>query len=174
MTLLDDLQHHIAWSSVGASTLHNMVDAGGLKTVHEFLYSLDLSTLQNQDFSKLLNSWTRKLNKKLGGDRWGPARKSINLFLRDATYNHVLRREFHLNEIECCLEIPLDSKTMNGIRTYPDPNALPLFGPFPKPAVKRLDHKTSNSYQKAALEIAKIEGINRVDLDLKWWSRQGE
>jgi hypothetical protein len=42
------------------------------------------------------------------------------------------------------------------------------------PAVKRLDHKTSNSYQKAALEIAKIEGINRVDLDLKWWSQQGE
>jgi len=130
MTLLDDLRHHIAWCSVGPSTLHNMVEAGGLKTVHEFLCNLEIGTLQNQDFSKLLNSWTRRLNKKLGGNRWGPARKSINLFLRDATYNHFLRLEFHLDEIECRLEIPLDSKTMNGIRAYPGHNAPPFIRPL--------------------------------------------
>jgi len=60
---------------------------------------------------------------------WGLARKILNMFLRDATYNHYLRNEFNLDRAETRLEIPLDSAVATGLRRRSPRGSLP---PWPE------------------------------------------
>jgi hypothetical protein len=66
-------------------------------------------------FTALLNDQTRKLQKALprGARHWGTARKALNIFLRDALYNHYLCNEYGFNRLEQWLEVPLD-RSMKG------------------------------------------------------------
>ncbi len=112
-----------------------------------------------------LDEWTEEL---VGRDiPWGPARKSLNLFLRDLSYNYMTRIEYGLADCERDLEVPLDGKVMAAIRREKQSAAY-----LQQLAVKRLTPEISATYQHEAGLIAKKKGIFRVELDLEWWSEE--
>lgn len=161
MLPMKDLQRHVAWASVGPTTLRKMVPRGGRRCACRFLSTIDLSSLHHAKFADLLDVWTDELSKRLE-DRWGPARKAMNLFLRDLSYNTWLRKEFNLGSYESQFEVPLDGKVMLYIR---EENAN-----LPTLSVVSLNKEVSNKYQAEAFKIAKAKGFARVHLDLLIWS----
>ena len=108
MLPLPQLQRHLAWCSVGPTTLRRMVRVGG---------------------------------------RWGPARKSLNLFLRDVTYNYLLRDAHGLARREAELEVPLAGIVMSKIRGCGHAN-------LPEISVVSLTSAVSAGYQQAASTLA--------------------
>lgn len=167
---LGDLQRNIAWRAVGPTTLRKMVPAGGRKVVCEYLAKIQLCGISKEKLSDMLNEWTGELQEKLSelnNDRaryWGPSRKSINLFLRDISYNYVTRKEYGFEAFDECLEVPLDGLVMAGIRR--DGSAANLN----RCAVIGLNPEWSLEYQDAAKSIAEAKEMNRVDLDILWFN----
>ncbi|MBV8356760.1 MAG: hypothetical protein JO189_02325 [Deltaproteobacteria bacterium] len=102
---------------------------------------------------------------------WGTARKCLNIFLRDATYNYYMRNRYGLEVIEPLLEVPLDNNVEKGIRRDMrrlKPPLPPLLefenGAFSIIDLKREQHE---SYQNAAEWIAREEyRTHRVHLNL--------
>jgi hypothetical protein len=146
-----------------------MVDPGGLETVRDYLECIDLGQVNKRSLPEVLNQWTNTLGRKHArgskhGIGWGPARKSLNLFLRDVTYNYMTRKEYHLDSHEKELEVPLDGKVMKAIRGESKKTAN-----LENVAVKNLTKKISDKYQKVAQAIANSKGVSRVNLDLEWW-----
>jgi hypothetical protein len=109
---------------------------------------------------------TERLKRKFPpkAQNWGVARKTVNLFLRDCTYDHHLRAYYGLAVIEPWLEVPLDSYVANTLgkhKRYELPSRWP--------GVKYLTPEESARYQDVAQRLADHKGIYRVDLDLYWW-----
>jgi hypothetical protein len=102
-----------------------------------------------------------------GNQYWGVARKCLNLFFRDALYNHYLRTKYGLAKFERYLEIPLDSHVGTELRHSPEgQNANP---PLPRwKTVKGLG-PADKRFQDVAERIAKREGTERVHLDVVYW-----
>jgi hypothetical protein len=93
---------------------------------------------------------------------WGTARKSLNLFFRDALYNFYLRKECGLEKFEKYMEIPLDSFVGKELRE--EDRGLPRWD-----AVIRLTPEVSAQFQGVASRVAKREGTARVHLDVLYW-----
>jgi hypothetical protein len=74
-------------------------------------------------FTDTLDRWTHEL--RLCEHRsscfpsipWGTARKCLNIFLRDATYNSYTRKRYGLDAVEFLLEIPLDNDVAKGLQS---------------------------------------------------------
>jgi hypothetical protein len=98
-------------------------------------------------------------------DRWGAARKAINLFLRDCTYDHHPRSHCHLGRIEPWLEVPLDSFVASALRKTRKGRNLPRWD-----SLIKLEPEVSRNYQEVAQAIADGKGIARVHLDLRYWT----
>jgi hypothetical protein len=155
------LQRHVAYGAIGPTTLRNMFDNTGHRpTICDYLSDVDLDGLEPDNLASRLDTWTKALEAKVGA--WGACRKAVNLFMRDATYNHWLRRDHRLDVIEAQLEVPLDSHVMQGLRRFD--SALPK-----PPAVKELDETLSAEFQQAASKMAEKAGIARVHLDIDLW-----
>jgi hypothetical protein len=161
MPPLLDLQRHLAWCAVAPTTLRGMLAVGGRRLVCNYLSGIDLTALRDGVFPPLLDRWSDELSGRLD-QRWGPARKAINLFLRDVTYNVWLRDAHSLPGIEAALELPLDGVIMSAIRRL-DSTGLP------KVSVIGLTRELSEGYQQAAAGIAAAKGIARVHLDVVLW-----
>jgi hypothetical protein len=118
-------------------------------------------------FPSLLDDLTHRLKRTLpvGGDHWGAARKFLNIFLRDALYNYVLRDAFDLQSVESYLEIPVDRQVAIKLQ-----EAASQEDDLPKwQSVISLDASLNAKYQNIAGRTATTFGISRVHLDLLYW-----
>jgi len=175
-----ELRERIAGLAIGGSTLRNMTGVGGIKIARNFCSreeTLKCVTRQKR-FADGLNTLTQLLARELpprklpGGNRWGPARKILNIFLSDATYNIYLRKRYKLDQIEDALEVPLDSYVAKGLST--DAQSLPrpeILGSW-----RGVVHTTPDlnaRYQAIASIIAKHRGYRcRSHLDLRYWRQK--
>lgn len=158
---LSKVQNHVAYASVSPTTLRNMLERGGRQRICAELAMLPLAHLRPESFGSTLQAWTDGIVGKTEIS-WGPVRKALNLFLRDAVYNHYLRCEFNLDAIEALLEVPLDGLVMRGLKK--DFPQLPS-----RPFVVKLSEEVSALYQRQAQNLADDQGIARVHLDLSLW-----
>ncbi|HUY68388.1 MAG TPA: hypothetical protein VMV79_03710 [Alphaproteobacteria bacterium] len=174
------LQGWAANVAISPSTVRGMGPKGTMKAAIDFLAVLDLSQFtkcnSHETFNELLNKMTKELQKKLPrdlpkgrGQYWGTARKCLNIFLRDAFYNHYLREKFCLSKLEPWLEVPLDSYVAKGLRAEKDGEDLPKWE-----SVVRLEQAANANYQKFAEEDIKSDSIwkSRVHLDVRYWRRK--
>jgi hypothetical protein len=99
--------------------------------------------------------------------KWGAARKSINIFIRDAVYNFCLRNHFQLEKIEDQLEVPLDSFTTSNLRRAAQQGKLPE--PPRWESIRALTPADSRKYQELAACIARDRQIHRCHLDALYW-----
>jgi len=169
--ILDLLHRRIAGTSVGASTARRMGPKGAIAAARSYLAGLDISRFSvssEEEFQAVLNRATRAHVKKLptGAQYWGPARKFMNIFLRNLLYNKYLCAAYQLSHIEPWLEVPLDSHVAKGLRGENGGKQLPRWK-----TVIGLDARTNSKYQRFATNVAAEKGIYRVHLDLLYWRR---
>lgn len=168
------LRKRQASTSIGASTARNMGPAGTIQIARKFLMDLKLERFQKINeakFKQELDLTTEAFKKALppGAGHWGSARKFLNIFLRGCAYNKYLSAHYKLDGIEPWLEVPLDSHVAKGLKEE-DAGQTNL----PKwPGVIHLTPEDSKIYQCFASNVACKDGVNRVDLDVKYWRRVG-
>jgi len=170
---LEYLREREASVSIGASTARNMGPEGTIKVARKYLADLDLNrflTNTQGEFNSELESATNEMMKRLpkGYRYWGSSRKFINIFLRGCCYNKYLYTHHNLKIIEPWLELPLDSHTVKGLKANTKRGELPRWL-----GVIHLTPEDSEIYQTRASKLAKSDGVNRVDLDIKFWRRMG-
>ena len=163
------LQKWIAATAVGASALRKQGARGVIRAAQEHLASVDLkrfSTSSQNGFRCALDNETERLRQELprNARHWGAARKALNVFLRDAFYNHYLRKHFSLTRAEQFYEVALDSYVVAGLKRHSLRGELPRWY-----GVKNLTPEVSKGYQNFALLLAKRKGIARVHLDAELW-----
>lgn len=95
---------------------------------------------------------------------WGAARKFLNLYMREISYNALLREKYHLERIEHLLEVPLDSNVADALQKEKEGVQLPRW-----PRVIHLTRQTSAQYQSVAEAVAARMRTCRVHLDLLYW-----
>lgn len=169
-TLIQILQLYVAISSVSASAVRGSPkDTAG--AARGFLGKLQLRQFgvkHKSVFRQRLNKATEELRRKLPEERqdWALARKLLNIFLRNAFYNHYLREQYNLHLAESFFEVPVDSVVAKELRRE-----------FPKrpfgswPGLKGLTKDEHTRYQDCAKELADKCGIACVHLDAKLWMR---
>ncbi|MDO9151211.1 MAG: hypothetical protein Q7U33_07535 [Methylotenera sp.] len=162
-----------ASTSIGASTARGMGPKGTIQAARKYLKSLDLKRLKKRSqtaFIEELEIATGELMNCLPKDHrhWGSARKFINIFLRGCCYNKYLSAHHKLETIEPWLEVPLDSHVAKGLKLHIGRGELPRWK-----GVIHLRKDESDKFQLFAADLAKRDGVNRVDLDVKFWRRVG-
>ena len=171
-----DYISRIAETSIGASTLRGHPE-GTIQSVRDYLKTIKLEEFQcrtGDDFGKVLDKHTAALSKKIKAfdsrsEYWGSARKALNLFLGNAAYHSVLRKEYRLDRIEKYLEVPLDKQVATGLISLAEKRSLSL----PKwRTIKGLLPEDSNLYQGFASSCAKELGCTRIQLDLLLWRKE--
>ncbi len=169
------MQRYVANISITASALRNLGGGGFVRVAREFLGNLDLKGLASLDpsaYPEWLENTTKALMAKFPiKDRWGPARKSINIFMVMASLNRFLSDAYRLERLQDVLEVPLDSVVVGKLRKFG--RNQKLFGKkeFPKrwESIKALDPMNSEKYQKIAQAKAEERGIPRGRLDVVLW-----
>jgi hypothetical protein len=164
--LIPLLQKRTATIAIGPSTGRRMGPKGTVKAAREHLARLDLaqfSVTAKEQFEQQLNEATEAFVSSMpnGARYWGSCRKFLNIFLRDAAYNHHLRRRFSLNSIESWLELPLDSHVAAGLSWEEGAEFLPKWK-----TVIGLDPIRSKLFQDFANTVARRKNVYRVHLDL--------
>lgn len=164
MDLPDLVRHHITKSVIGPSSARGLLSKGTIQYVRDFLRDLDTRQFTKRgEFSARLNRATRALAAKVPA-HWGAARKFLNLYLREITYDFFLREKYHLERIEHLLEVPLDSNVAKALRKEEEGARLPRWR-----GVIHLTPDASAQYQSVAVAVAARMGICRVHLDLLYW-----
>lgn len=172
--LLRSIQHYTARAAITSYSMRGAGSAGVVRSAREFLAELDLrpfGTSSRPKFLSRLDRTTKELTLALpkGAQRWGLARKGLNIFLRGCLYTTYLRDEYTLALAEDYFEVPLDSITGQRLVTE-SRGAL-----TPWKTVRGLRPKTSADYQAVAATLAAEKGFARVHLDAVWWGeREGE
>jgi len=165
------LRERQASTSIGASTARRMGPKGTIQVARKYLETLELKRFKRRsqsDFLKELEKATRELMDSLpiGNRHWGSSRKFINIFLRGCCYNKYLSAHYKLEKIEPWLEVPLDSHVAKGLKSHTGRGCLPRWR-----GVIHLSKDESDKFQIFASKLANCEGVNRVDLDIKFWRR---
>lgn len=167
---LNTIQHYLAASTIGHSTLRNQGAKGVIQAARDYLAVLDLSRFRlvsdQSSYLEVLNSITKELQAALplGARHWGAARKSINLFMRETCYNRFISDEFNLARLEPWMEIPLDSLVAAELHDRPGGDILD-----PWPGLIRLTATTSTAYQTFARILAAETGETLPALDMRLW-----
>ncbi|BDU59177.1 hypothetical protein LMORI2_21590 [Limnohabitans sp. MORI2] len=165
------LRERQASTSVGASTARGMGPRGTIHAARTFLGKLQIERFHKQseaEFLAELDKATNELKVSLpkGAQTWGSTRKFLNIFLRGCAYNKYLSAHHKLQLIQAWLEVPLDSHVAKGLKQIAGRGKLPRW-----PGVIHLQSKDSALFQNFAAEVARIDGVNKVDLDVKFWRR---
>ena len=158
------MQRFIAETCIGAPALRNQGAPGLVGAARKFFKKMKLASIPKDagPFAAWLDEQTIVLLDHFppAARHFGTARKALNLFLRSATYNIVLNREYGLDALLPLLEVPLDSYVARHLR-----HCVPSL-PRRWAGLKRLDAATHRQYQKAAAFIAEWDGGYRVDADV--------
>jgi hypothetical protein len=135
----------------------------------EFLSELDIAEFAHPDsFPETLNRYTGNLKDAFpeGGRYWGRARKCLNIFLREASYNFLLRTTYGLANIDALLETPLDSRVAKGLIRDAGEGRLPRWT-----SIIALTSEQNVTYQAVAAQVAQVHYHTlRANLDL-WYYR---
>jgi hypothetical protein len=163
------MQLKVAISAIPPSVVRRQGRAGLLGVMRTYCakYPLErLSHTREATYRKELRRATLRLQKaaRVHGCGWGAVRKALNLFFRDATYNHYLRDEFSLSAVERFLELPLDGEVAHRLLAEPGAEELTQW-----PNLNGLTEEVSESYQAFATLVARRKKIKRVHLDLFYW-----
>ncbi len=151
-TALDEMIQEFYAKALAGTTLRNMGPEKTVERAREYLKGIDLVEIGKAGkagFRALLDCHTEKLANRLPGkqgETWGIARKSLNLFFRDAVYNHYLRKRYGLASVEAALEIPLDSNVSDRLHAEPEGENLPTWG-----TVKRLKSEVDPEFGTGGL-----------------------
>ncbi len=169
------MKERTAYLSIGRSTLRNQGSAGVVGVARSYLKRLNLDDLKGvrsqKAFKLFLDCHTRELSNKFPNRakrNWGAARKALNIFLRDVSYNTFLSKWYRTEKLLPWLELPLDNDVAEQLfkhrKTHDD---------LPKRfCIKKLTSDTNDNYQDVATRVAQEENICRVHLDVEYW-RQG-
>lgn len=161
------MQHYIAETCVGASTLRGQGAPGLISASRSFFKCIDLAALPRS--TRAFQSWLERTTENLlatyprKARPFGAARKALNLFLRSAAYNKVLCDHYRLSPVLPLLELPIDSFAAKHLRSLR--RGLPKWN-----RLKRVTTEEHSSFQSAASSIALELDVNRVDLDV-WFFR---
>jgi hypothetical protein len=167
---LDLVRRRVANVAIGASTARNMGPKGTVRLVRAALYSdVKLQGLASRpiQFPDYLNQITYSIGDKAGVE-WGPARKFVNIYLRDAFYNFYLREEYRLQELESVFELPLDSHVAQQLMEASEGKDQKLRWKN----VTRLTPEENKTFQEVADRVAARKKTKRVHLDLKYWRKE--
>jgi len=173
------LRSQLARAATGSSAVRGKGNAGVAAAARRYLAQLDLAKLATdpEAFPTLLDQRTSSLLKAFKGEarqRWGLARKLINLFLRDAVSNVHLRKAYHLAALETRLELPLDRESASRLGSaYAELRKRdPLLPKLPRwHGVSKLRPDASREYQSAAVQVARNRQLRaRVHLDAFFWA----
>lgn len=167
---LQIIQSRAARIAVGPSTVRGKGNAGVCKAARAYLRALNLSqfgTNNENDFKVALNDATENLRRSLpqNAQKWGLARKILNLFLRDSFYTSYLANAYNLSLAESFFELPLDSIVAKRLKQTAGGGLLDRW-----PGVIHATEKLSDLFQAAALVEAKKQRVARLHLDALWWS----
>jgi hypothetical protein len=154
---------------MGSSSLRNQGAAGVLSAARDVAGKVNLRELSRatrKRFQKILDEITQKMLERFPTDAqsWGAARKGLNLFLRDATYNKDLCDFYGLDRLRRWLEVPLDKDVASALKTQPEGKPLPRW-----PGIKNLTPQVSRKFQAIAAKVAIRSRLARVDLDVYYW-----
>lgn len=168
---LKAIQRKVAVSALPASALRGQRTPGLIRIARDFFTSLPLGpfgVVNAKLFASRLNSCTDELLSKFPRQarRWGVARKSVNLFLRDAFYNQFLAARYNLGRSEAYYELPLDSYTAKALDEFDDEWDLPRWR-----GLRGLTAADSAVFQSAANDMATEYGCLRVHLDAYIWAQ---
>jgi len=163
------MQRYVANLAISGSTLRNQGAAGVIEAARQFLAELPLNTfldIHPGDYPGVLNQWTEELRIQLplGAQRWGAARKALNVFLVQVFLNRYLGDHYGLNEFGEVLETPLDSKATGRLRNMAEHGVLPRWN-----GIINLTAEVSQQYQDFATEYAGEIGLPRACLDILLW-----
>jgi hypothetical protein len=166
---LQKLQRFTAEAMISGSALRNVGAANVVQCARDYLSSLTISGMDRFtrfDYLLWLNKNTKRLRDKFpgGAQKWGPARKAMNIFMRSVVYTSPLADEYGLWNLLPYLEVPLDSYTGKALADEPEGAGLPKWK-----SVVGLTPDLSNEYQGAALRVARRMGVHRADLDVYYW-----
>jgi hypothetical protein len=166
---ISHIQRRIAETSIAPSTLRGIGPEGTVEKARLYLRGIDLSDFRVRNkttFIDVLDGQTLAMKSRLpkGGQYWGVARKSLNIFLREASYNRFLCDEYDLYRLEPWLEIPLDGRVAKGLRLEREGNELRRWK-----GVIHLEKRINQQYQNVAEKVAGRLGLYRIHLDLIYW-----
>ena len=101
-----------------------------------------------------------------GAQKWGAARKAVNIFMRTAVYTSPLADAHQLAPLLPFLEVPLDKDVGSALQGTAEGRAANL------PAwvsIVSLEPERSRMYQSVATTVAERLGVGRADLDVYYW-----
>jgi hypothetical protein len=116
-----------------------------------------------------LDDQTKRLSTRFpaGAQKWGAARKAVNIFMRTAVYNvytSPLAEAYQLAPFLPFLEVPLDKDVAIALRATPEGADLPVWI-----SIVSLTPKRSEMYQCVASCVARRMNVHRADLDAYYW-----
>ena len=168
-----EMQRYVAVVAITPSALRNLGAKGFVGTAQKFLGGIDLEPLVHMgpsEYPGWLDSRSAELMEAFPIEqRWGPARKCVNIFMVMAALNRFLCAAYALEHLEGVFEVPLDTRVAIRVlkwakRKSPPSGELPVWR-----SIKKLDKENSEMFQKLASEIAKEQGIPRGHLDVAFW-----
>ncbi len=173
---IDMMQKYVARSAASTSAVRGGRNAvPGVKAAaraflsqRRILESLSAPSIADPStYAAVLNNLTDRLRRSFpaSAQSWGRARKLINIFIRDASYNVYLRDAYGLQQLEPLLELPIDSIVASRLQkidpTLPRWKSVQGLGPF-----------ENSRYQNAAKKIAAKRHICRHFLDVEFWGNR--
>ena len=170
---LRKMQRYVAEVAITPSALRNLGAKDLVRKAQNFLAAIDLRALRTIDpsgYSGWLSHQTEDLMMAFGiGDLWGPARKSVNIFMVMASLNRFLCAAYALDRLEDAFEVPLDNYVARTVLARAKKKGL-SHDELPRwSTIKQLDPKTSEKLQEFAAAMAKKWEIPRGRLDVVIW-----
>ena len=154
---------------MGSSSLRNQGAAGVLLAARDVAAEINLKELSHATRTRFhisLDELTQRMLMRFpeNAQNWGAARKGLNLFLRDATYNKDLCGFYGLEHLRSWLEVPLDKDVASALKDQPEGKYLPRWC-----GIKYLTPQASREFQTVATKVAIRSRLPRVDLDVYYW-----
>jgi predicted aspartyl protease len=169
-THLSAMQCYIAYVGITPSALRNLGAGHFVGTAQEFLRGIDLtplSTIDPSGYPDWLERKTQALMEKFPiKGLWGPARKSMNIFMVMASLNRFLCAAYALDHLEDVLEVPLDNRVATKLLKWAKGKGLSQEEVPQWTSIKKLDRGNSEKFQKVAEQMATELAIPRGRLDV--------
>jgi len=164
--MITNVQRYVAKIAIGPSSLRNSGSPGVIKAAQNYLGNMDLKslkTIETEEYAGWLEEKTQELQDKFPppANKWGLARKALNIFLCHSYLNWYLHKGYSLHRLRNVMETPLDSIAANRLRKETEGQILPRWI-----TVSGLTHEKSNKYQQVAAMVAKRLGVPRACLDV--------